>query len=199
MEGAARGEDASPEFDEEQMALIADWRSRLLNALPAAVSPDAAAGLNEAWVGSAAPTAAPSAASPALEFAYTNWRGERSNRRVQPIRLYHGSTEWHPDPQWLLEAVDLDKGEVRAFAVKDMVPSATPAAGEALTEALESIACHADEVASKSETERRRAEDGTKTGVAHASLYLGMKVAAESIAEEVRRRAAALAAARKEG
>jgi hypothetical protein len=105
---------------------------------------------------------------------------------------------------WLVSRLD---GKEASIFLRDntwlvtvkRVGSATPAAGEALTEALESIACHADEVASKSETERRRAEDGTKTGVAHASLYLGMKVAAESIAEEVRRRAAALAAARKEG
>lgn len=58
---------------------------------------------------------------PALEFGYTNWKGEFGRRRVQPIRWYHGSTEWHPDPQWLMKAYDTDKKEIRVFAVKDMV------------------------------------------------------------------------------
>lgn len=58
-----------------------------------------------------------------LEFGYTNWRGEFGMRRAQPIRLYYGSTEWHPEPQWLLEAMDLGKGERRTFAVKDMQPT----------------------------------------------------------------------------
>ncbi|PWC96909.1 hypothetical protein [Azospirillum sp. TSO5] len=76
----------------------------------------------------AAPGAQPAQdGAPPLEFGYTNWRGEYARRRVQPIRTFFGSTEWHPDPQWLMEATDLDKGEVRAFAVKDMVFGAQPA------------------------------------------------------------------------
>ena len=74
--------------------------------------------------------ASPSAARP-LEFGYTNYRGEFSQRRTQPIRFYFGSTEWHPEPQWLMEATDLGKGEVRAFAVKDMVFGAHPAQPDA--------------------------------------------------------------------
>ena len=78
--------------------------------------------------------AAPSAAQPALEFGYTNWRGEYARRRVRPVRLYHGSTEWHPEPQWLMEAYDADKGGLRAFAVKDMVFGAQPAQGGSVSE-----------------------------------------------------------------
>ena len=56
-----------------------------------------------------------------LVFQYLNWRGERATRRVHPKRVWYGSTEWHPEPQWFLEATDLEKEEVRDFAFKDMI------------------------------------------------------------------------------
>jgi DNA segregation ATPase FtsK/SpoIIIE-like protein len=48
---------------------------------------------------------------------YTNWRGERSYRRVRPLRVVFENNEWHPDTQWLLEAIDLEKEQVRTFAM----------------------------------------------------------------------------------
>jgi hypothetical protein len=54
----------------------------------------------------------------AVTIDYTNWRGERSLRRIVPEGIYWGSNEWHPKEQWLLDARDLDKRETRAFAVK---------------------------------------------------------------------------------
>lgn len=48
---------------------------------------------------------------------YTNWKGERSTRRIQPIRMLWGSNKWHTEPQWLLVAIDLDKGDERVFAM----------------------------------------------------------------------------------
>lgn len=51
---------------------------------------------------------------------YTNWKGERSQRRVVPIRIYFGSTEYHTEEQFLLEALDIDKGTNRTFAMKDI-------------------------------------------------------------------------------
>jgi hypothetical protein len=80
----------------------------------------------DAWRGAPAP----------LEFGYTNWRGEFGQRRVQPLRLYFGSTEWHPEPQWLLEAMDSDKGEVRSFAFRDIAPTPQPAGMGFLAERL---------------------------------------------------------------
>lgn len=59
---------------------------------------------------------------PPLTFHYKNWRGESGVRRAFPIRTFFGSTEWHPAPQWLLEAWDLDKGALRVFAMADMAP-----------------------------------------------------------------------------
>lgn len=54
----------------------------------------------------------------AVTIDYTNWRGERSFRRIVPEGVYWGSNEWHPKEQWLLDARDLDRRETRAFAMK---------------------------------------------------------------------------------
>lgn len=65
---------------------------------------------------------------------YTNWRGERAVRKIHPISVEHCATQHHPDTQWLLNAVDLDRHErqppqdgksfeskhLRAFALKDI-------------------------------------------------------------------------------
>jgi predicted DNA-binding transcriptional regulator YafY len=51
---------------------------------------------------------------------YTNYRGERSSRLVTPLRIHFGSSEWHPEPQWLLGAYDHAKVATRDFAMKDI-------------------------------------------------------------------------------
>ena len=51
---------------------------------------------------------------------YTNYRGERAERRISPIMIYFRATEHHPEPQWLLDAHDLDKDAGRTFAMKDI-------------------------------------------------------------------------------
>jgi predicted DNA-binding transcriptional regulator YafY len=51
---------------------------------------------------------------------YTNWRGERTNRYVRPIRLEWGANEWHQTPQWLLVAHDADKNAERTFALSNI-------------------------------------------------------------------------------
>ncbi len=51
---------------------------------------------------------------------YTNHRGERGERRIEPLRMYFGSTQWHPDDQWLLEARDVKEDAMRTFAMKDI-------------------------------------------------------------------------------
>ena len=69
-----------------------------------------------------------------IRVRYTNWRGETADRHLMPTSLWFGSTEWHSEPQWLMKAVDLEKGgAVRDFALKDMVPidPAKPSEGAA--------------------------------------------------------------------
>lgn len=55
-----------------------------------------------------------------VRILYTNYRGETALRTVIPERLYFGSTTWHPESQWLLDALDVDKHENRTFAMKDI-------------------------------------------------------------------------------
>ncbi|WP_197434739.1 hypothetical protein [Agrobacterium vitis] len=57
-----------------------------------------------------------------VTLTYTNYRGETSERTILPKHIWFGSTEWHPEPQWLLTAFDLGKQDVRDFALKDFAP-----------------------------------------------------------------------------
>ena len=79
--------------------------------------------------------------TPSVALTYTNYRGETAERRIIPFEVWFGSTEWHPEPQWLLRAYDCEKKAERDFALKDfgsrpLVPSAN---GDAYS--------HADRVA----------------------------------------------------
>ncbi len=45
---------------------------------------------------------------------------ENSERRIEPKSIEFTSTKWHPIPQWLLVAYDIDKQVIRRFALKDI-------------------------------------------------------------------------------
>lgn len=64
-----------------------------------------------------------------VEFLYTNYRGEQAIRRVIPDRIWFGSTEWHREPQWLLDAFDVTRGTERSFALMDIVTFVSDTAG----------------------------------------------------------------------
>lgn len=51
---------------------------------------------------------------------YTNWRGERSTRRIRPLSVAFENSQWHPSTQWILHAVDIERGATREFAMKDI-------------------------------------------------------------------------------
>ena len=55
-----------------------------------------------------------------VELDYTNWKGERRWRRVLPRELWYGVTNYHPEPQWFIRGVDLEKSAVRDFALRDI-------------------------------------------------------------------------------
>lgn len=55
-----------------------------------------------------------------IEFFYKNYKGDVSKRYVRTMHLYWGKTEYHPKEQWLLEAYDLLKKDIRHFAVVDI-------------------------------------------------------------------------------
>lgn len=52
-----------------------------------------------------------------VTITYENHRGEITQRRIEPLHFYFGSTEWHPTPQYLLLAFDHDKKEWRDFGM----------------------------------------------------------------------------------
>ena len=56
----------------------------------------------------------------AIEILYTNYRGETSRRKIVPSALRFGATEYHPQPQWLLDAYDVGKQAERTFAMLDI-------------------------------------------------------------------------------
>jgi predicted DNA-binding transcriptional regulator YafY len=55
-----------------------------------------------------------------ITFTYTNYKGETDQRRVKPHNVSFEATEWHQEPQPLLEAYDLDRRAMRMFAMRDM-------------------------------------------------------------------------------
>lgn len=62
-----------------------------------------------------------SKAEPTVRFIYRNWRGEIAERRVTPIRVWFGVTDWHPTEQWFLEAIDAENGNFRDFALAEIL------------------------------------------------------------------------------
>jgi predicted DNA-binding transcriptional regulator YafY len=65
-------------------------------------------------------SAAESGVPVGVRIDYVNYRGERSLRNIVPQRCYLGEVEWHPGPQWIIDAWDVDKAAVRSFAVCDI-------------------------------------------------------------------------------
>jgi hypothetical protein len=59
-----------------------------------------------------------------IRFVYRNWQGVVATRTARVIGLSYGVTDWHPEPQWFLQAVDLEKNAERLFALRDMTPAA---------------------------------------------------------------------------
>ena len=73
--------------------------------------------LNENEAQTHPPSSAPAAAVTVL---YTNYRGETALRTIVPERIWFGSTEWHREDGWMLDAFDVEKGAERSFAMKDI-------------------------------------------------------------------------------
>ena len=75
---------------------------------------------NEAALAAIAALKRQSTAPVEVTFTYKNYRGEVSVRLVCPIMIAFGRTGFHPEPQWLLHAWDLNKEAERTFAMKDI-------------------------------------------------------------------------------
>jgi len=55
-----------------------------------------------------------------VEILYTNYKGETRMRKIIPLNIEYKSTEWHKEEQWILNALDIEKGEKRGFAIADI-------------------------------------------------------------------------------
>lgn len=55
-----------------------------------------------------------------ITIDYTNYRGERGKRSIIPQKIFFDSNEWHREKQWLLEAHDVEKNQIRFFSIKDI-------------------------------------------------------------------------------
>lgn len=55
-----------------------------------------------------------------VNIDYTNYRGERGKRVIVPHNIWHGTTDYHPVPQWLMTAWDIEKKALRVFAMCDI-------------------------------------------------------------------------------
>ncbi len=62
-----------------------------------------------------------SGAEHVIAITYINHRGEKSDRQIIPRQIRFASSEWHPEPQWLMDAFDVGKQQDRSFALADMI------------------------------------------------------------------------------
>jgi predicted DNA-binding transcriptional regulator YafY len=56
-----------------------------------------------------------------IKIFYKNWKNVTSERNIIPVKIWFGETEFHKEEQWFMEAFDLDKNEIRNFALKDIL------------------------------------------------------------------------------
>jgi len=60
--------------------------------------------------------------STAIMFMYSNHEGKVERRSAATIDVFYGTTEYYPEPQWLLKAWCLDRQAERIFAMNKMTP-----------------------------------------------------------------------------
>ncbi len=55
-----------------------------------------------------------------IKIEYTNYRGEKGVRTIVPISFFFGTTEYHPQEQWLIKLWDVDRQAERIYALKEI-------------------------------------------------------------------------------
>lgn len=83
----------------------------------------------------------PPAPAPAeLVILYRDYRGEIARYRVRPRGLFYAASAWHPEPQYHLRALDLDRDADRDFALAGILA----VGGKECDAALDDVAAFAD-------------------------------------------------------
>lgn len=104
-----------------------------------------------------------------VSLIYTNWRGECQTRTITPVELWYGSTDWHSQDQWFIQAFDHAKGASRDFALKDFGYPAS------------AIASVAEECAAHLENQAEALPVGHEMPTKGCSTYNWMKYAANQV------------------
>ena len=68
-----------------------------------------------------------------LTIDYTNWRRERGIRRIVPMYVWHGETDWHEGKQWFIRALDVERETERDFAISGIHGWPVPPEGASRT------------------------------------------------------------------
>jgi predicted DNA-binding transcriptional regulator YafY len=55
-----------------------------------------------------------------ITFDYTNHKGQSARRRIRPLRVWYGTSDYHLGEHWYLRAHDLDKQADRDFQLAGM-------------------------------------------------------------------------------
>jgi hypothetical protein len=76
---------------------------------------------------------------PAVRVRYTNWRGETADRAISPVKVWFGTTEFHPSEAWLLHCYDHGKTDWRDYALADCDFRAGTAERDALAERVAAL------------------------------------------------------------
>lgn len=60
--------------------------------------------------------------SPNIRFFYRNWKGECGYRTIKGAPMFwYGESPYHKGAQWFIKAHDVDKDDIRDFAVVDII------------------------------------------------------------------------------
>jgi hypothetical protein len=115
------------------------------------IGPEGAASLAEMLCVAEDANGAPPRPSEKVTLDYTNYRGERAIRTITPWGVEWGSTDWHPEPGWLLTCYDHDKAACRTYALSGIhswngvavTASARPSPGDPVRAAISEAQLHA--------------------------------------------------------
>lgn len=55
-----------------------------------------------------------------VAILYKNYKGTVKVMNIRPLKMWHGSTQYYPQKQWLLDVQDVDRGVQRTLAMKSI-------------------------------------------------------------------------------
>lgn len=55
-----------------------------------------------------------------VRIDYTNYKNIRTTRLIIPLNIDFRANDFHPEPQWLITGIDVDRNVTRSFAMKDI-------------------------------------------------------------------------------